>query len=159
MQSAGITSGVGKSHLAHAIAFEALKRGQSVCLGSAHRVLADLHAARADGTFARRFTRLCTVDLLVLDDFALLPLPPHGAEDLYEIIRERYERRSVAMTSNRALQEWPPAFGDSLLASAALDRLTHHAHTLAITGQSFRQRGRRKEETFLNSPPEPPAEP
>jgi DNA replication protein DnaC len=152
-------SGVGKSHLAHAIAFEALKRGQSVYLGSAHRVLADLHAARADGTFARRFTRLCTVDLLVLDDFALLPLPPHGAEDLYEIIRERYERRSMAMTSNRALQEWPPAFGDSLLASAALDRLTHHAHTLAITGQSFRQRGRRKEETFLNSPPEPPAEP
>jgi len=58
---------VGKSHLAHAIAFEALKRGQSVYLGSAHRVLADLHAARADGTFARRLTRLCTVDLLVLD--------------------------------------------------------------------------------------------
>ena len=55
----------------------------------------------------------------------MLPLPPHGAEDLYEIIRERYERRSIALTSNRALQEWPPAFGDSLLASAALDRLTH----------------------------------
>jgi DNA replication protein DnaC len=83
----------------------------------------------------------------------LLPLPQHGAEDLYEIIRERYERRSLAMTSNRALQEWPPAFGGSLLASAALDRLTHHAQTLVITGQSFRQRGRKKEETFLNSPP------
>lgn len=64
---------------------------------------------------------------------------------MYEIITARYERRSIGITSNRALEEWPEVFGDSLLASAALDRLTHHVQTLVITGPSYRQRGRRKE--------------
>ena len=73
------------------------------------------------------------------------PLTAQAAEDLYELIRERYERKALAITSNRAFQEWPEVFGDGLLSSAALDRLTHHCHTLVIRGQSYRQRGRRKE--------------
>jgi hypothetical protein len=68
------------------------------------------------------------------------------AEDFYELIRERYERKALLLTSNRALDEWPEAFGNPLLASAALDRLTHHCHALVIRGQSDRQRGRRKED-------------
>ncbi len=60
-------------------------------------------------------------------------------------MRERYERKPIAITRNRAFQEWAEVFGDGLLASAALDRLTHHSHTLIIRGQSFRQLGRRKE--------------
>jgi DNA replication protein DnaC len=139
-------TGTGKSHLANALAFEALKRGQSVLLRSTHRLLADLHAARSDGTFARRFARLTNVDLLVIDDFGLRPLSAQGAEDLYELIRERYERKAIVVTSNRAFAEWPDAFGDALLASAALDRLTHHCQTLVIRGQSYRQRGRGKED-------------
>jgi DNA replication protein DnaC len=86
---------------------------------------------------------------LVLDDFGLRPLTVLAAEDLYEIIRERYERNAIAITSNRAFQEWPEVFGDGLLASAALDRLTHHSHSLVIRGHSFRQLGRRKEEVSL----------
>jgi len=109
------------------------------------RLLTDLHAARADGSFPRRFAKLCAVALLVLDDFGLRPLSMQAAEDLYEIIRERYERKPLAITSNRAFEEWPEVFGDGLIASAALDRLTHHCHTLVIRGQSYRQRGRRKE--------------
>ena len=85
------------------------------------------------------------VDLLVLDDFGLRPLAAQAVDDLYEIITERYERRSIVLTSNRALEEWPEVFGAGLLASAALDRLTHHAQTLVIRGQSYRQRERRKE--------------
>ena len=139
-------TGTGKSHLVNALAFEALKRDYSVLFRPLPRLLADLHAARADGSFQRRFARLCAVDLLVLDDFGLRPLSMQAVEDLYEIIRERYERKSLAITSNRAFEEWPEVFGDGLLASAALDRLTHHCHTLIIRGQSYRQRSRRKEE-------------
>jgi len=135
-------TGTGKSHLGGALAWEAIKRNHTAQVRSAHRLLADLGAARANGTFTRRFARLCSVGLQVIDDYGLRPLTAQGAEDLYELIRERYERKSLIITSNRAFQEWPDAFGEPLLASAALDRLTHHCQTLVITGQSYRQRGR-----------------
>jgi DNA replication protein DnaC len=138
-------TGTGKSHLAHALAFEALKLGYSVLLRPVHRLLADLHAARADGTYSRRFAKRRTVDVLVLDDVGLRPLSAQASEDLYEIIQERYERRPLLLTSNRALHEWPEMFSDGLLASAALDRLTHHSRTVVIEGQSYRQRARRTE--------------
>lgn len=135
-------TGTGKSHLANALACEALKRGYTAYVRSAHRLLAEIQAARANGTFSRRFSRFCSVALLVIDDLGLRPLSPQGAEDLYELIRERYERKPIIITSNRAFHEWPATFGDDLLASAALDRLTHHCHVLTITGESYRQRGR-----------------
>src|SRR6266581_9177942 len=142
-------TGTGKSHLANALAWEAVKRNHTAYVRSAHRLLADLQAARANGTFTRRFARLCSVGMLVIDDFGLRPLSAQGAEDLYELVRERYERKPIVVTSNRAFQEWPDAFGDALLASAALDRLTHHCHTLVVNGQSYRQRGRGKEAELI----------
>ena len=135
-------TGTGKSHLAQALAYEAIKRGHRALLRPLHSLLAALRAARADATYARLRSRLVHVDLLVLDDFGLTAITPQGAEDLYEIIRERYEQRSILLTSNRAPEEWSDVFGNPLLASAALDRLTHHAHILTLTGQSYRQRAR-----------------
>jgi len=88
--------------------------------------------------------RLTTIDVLILDDFGLLPLSSTAVEDLYEIIRERYETRSILLTSNRAPEEWGAIFGNPLLASAALDRLTHHAHLICLTGESFRQKRKKK---------------
>ncbi len=88
---------------------------------------------------------------IVLDDFGLQVLAPQAAQDLYDLISERYERGSVIVTSNRALEEWPAVFGNDLLASATLDRLTHHAHTLILRGQSYRQTSRRKEMTSPTS--------
>lgn len=145
-------TGTGKSHLANALGYEALKRGHSVYLRPAHRLLADLHASRADGSYGRRFAKLCSVGLLVIDDLGLRPLSAQASEDLYEIIQERYERRPLVMTSNRALHEWPEMFSDALLASAALDRLTHHCQTIVIQGQSYRQRARRKEGPAIDPP-------
>jgi len=107
--------------------------------------LTDLHAARASGLYPRLLARVLTVRLLVLDAFGLQPLSSQAAQDLYDILSERYEHGSVIVTSNRAFEEWPAAFGNDLLASAALDRLTHHAHSLIIRGESYRQRSRRKE--------------
>jgi DNA replication protein DnaC len=149
-------TGTGKSHLANALAVEVLKRGRTALVRPAHRLLADLHAARADGSFARRFARLCALDLVVLDDFGLRPLTAQAAEDLYDLIRERYERKPLVVTSNRAFDEWPEAFGNGLLASAALDRLTHHCHTLVIRGQSYRQRTRQATTTRPTSTPDLP---
>jgi len=138
-------TGVGKSHLANAVAIEALKRDFRVISKPTHRLLNDLHAARASGTHARLLARLLRCDLLVLDDFGLQALSAQAVQDLYEIITERYERGSLIITSNRAFDEWAEVFNNDLLASAALDRLTHHTHTLTIRGDSFRQRNRRKE--------------
>lgn len=138
-------TGVGKSHLANAVAIEALKRDFSVLSRPTHRLLVELHAARANGAYPRMFARLLNCDLLVLDDFGLQVLSAQAVQDLYEIITERYERGSMIITSNRTFEEWAEVFNNDLLASAALDRLTHHAHALIIRGDSYRQRSRRKE--------------
>jgi len=144
-------TGVGKSHVVNALAIEALKRDLQVLFRGTQRLLADLHAARANGTHARLWARVLSADLLVLDDFGLQTLAPQAAQDLYDLISERYERRSLAITSNRAFEEWAAVFGNDLLASAALDRLTHHAHTLVIRGESYRQHSRRKEKSTATS--------
>jgi DNA replication protein DnaC len=138
-------TGVGKSHIANAIAIEALKRDLRVVSKPTHRLLNDLQAARASGAHARLMARILRCDLLVLDDFGLQSLSAQAVQDLYEIITERYERGSLMITSNRAFEEWAEVFNNDLLASAALDRLTHHTHTLTIRGDSFRQRNRQKE--------------
>jgi DNA replication protein DnaC len=138
-------TGIGKSHVASAVLFEAVKRGYRGLMRPVHHLLGDLQAGRADGTYKRRMLRACTVDLLVLDDFGLRPLTAQGADDLYEIVAERYEKRATVVTSNRAMEEWPEVFGNELLANAALDRLTHRAQVLIMRGMSYRQRGRRKE--------------
>jgi DNA replication protein DnaC len=146
-------TGVGKSHLANGLALEALKRDLRVLSRSVHRLLTDLHASRATGSYPRLIHQLLNAHLLVLDDFGLHPLSPQAAQDLYEIICERYEQGSMIITSNRAFEEWAEVFDNDLLASAALDRLTHHAHTLVIRGQSYRQRDRRKETPSHHSEP------
>jgi len=135
-------TGTGKSHLAQALSFEALKRGYRVLCRPISHALSALYASRADGTYARLKSRMVNVDLLVLDDFGLLPLNAQAVEDLYELICERYERRAIIVTSNRAPEEWAEVFGNALLASAALDRLTDNAHIMTLSGKSYRQRNR-----------------
>lgn len=76
--------------------------------------------------------------MLIIDDLGLRGLNADESGDLYEVVRARYERGSTVITSNRAIEEWPPLFGNPLLASAAMDRLLHHAHILVIEGDSYR---------------------
>lgn len=131
-------TGVGKTHLAQALTHEACRRGYSALFVNIHRMLQHINGGRADGTLERRFQTYLRPDLLVLDDFGLKSLHPPGPEDLYDVISARYEQSSILLTSNRAPEEWPDLFGDPLLASAGLDRLTHQAHIVVITGASFR---------------------
>ena len=131
-------AGVGKTHLAHALAHEACRQGYDVLFMHTHKLLQHLHGGRADGTWARRLASYVRPQLLVLDDFGLKPLTDQMPSDLYDVIHERYEVGSILVTSNRAPSEWPELFGNPLLASAGLDRLAHHAETLVITGRSYR---------------------
>lgn len=131
-------AGVGKSHLAQALGHRAVRRGHEVLFVTAPRLFADLRAGRGDGTYERRLARLVEVDVLIVDDLGLMPLKGDEPADLYELIRLRYERRAIVITSNRSAAEWPGVFGDPLLASAAVDRLRHHAHIIEIDGPSYR---------------------
>jgi len=131
-------AGVGKSHIAQALGHRACRAGYHVLYTSAHKMLVELRAARADNSHDRRMLRFTSPDLLILDDLGLRPLQHDEPVDLYEVIRQRYERGALVLTSNRAVEEWPPLFGDKLLASAAMDRLLHHAHVIELTGHSYR---------------------
>ncbi len=131
-------TGVGKSHLAQALAHEAARQGFDILLTGAHQMLTHIHAGRADGSDGRRLATYLRPDLLVIDDFGLKPMPPSGPTDLYDVISERYEKASIILTSNRAPAEWQDLWGDPLLASAGLDRLADRATVLTITGPSYR---------------------
>lgn len=138
-------TGVGKTHLGNALGIEALKHNFKVISKPIHRLLMDLNTAKVNGSYHRLMASILKCDLLILDDFGLQSLPPPAIQDLYEIICERYEIGSIVVTSNRAFEEWGEVFGNDLLVSAALDRLTHHSHTVVIQGESYRQISRRKE--------------
>jgi len=131
-------AGVGKSHLAQAIGERACRAGHSVVYVTAHRMLSQLRASRADQSYDRKMLRFTAPDLLIVDDLGLRPLEGEEPIDLYEIIRQRYERGAMIVTSNRALEEWYPLFLDDLMASAAMDRLMHHSHVVVIEGHSYR---------------------
>lgn len=137
-------TGVGKSHLAQGIGERACRAGYSVCYVAAHRMLTQLRASRADQSYDKKLLRFTSPDLLIIDDLGLRPLEGDEPIDLYEVIRARYEHGSMIVTSNRALEEWYPLFKDELMASAAMDRLLHHAQVVVIEGHSFRNPPRGK---------------
>lgn len=131
-------SGVGKSHLAQALGHRACMAGQTVMYTSAHQMFRQLRSARADRSFDRMMLRYTNPNLLIIDDLGLQSLRQDEPQDLYEVIRHRYERGAMIVTSNRSTEEWYPLFGDPLLASAAMDRLLHHSHVVELTGDSYR---------------------
>jgi DNA replication protein DnaC len=131
-------TGVGKSHLAQALGQRACRAGYNALYVAAHDMLNQLRAARADLSHEKKIARFTAPDILIIDDLGLRPLSGDEPIDLYEIIRRRYERGAMIVTSNRDIAEWYPLFGDQLLASAAMDRLLHHAHVLDIDGESYR---------------------
>lgn len=131
-------AGVGKSHISQALGHRACRAGFQVLYTHAQKMLAELRASRADGSFDRRLLRFTAPDLLVIDDLGIFPLNRDDPPVLYEIIRQRYERGSLIITSNRDVDEWYPLFQDQLLASAALDRFLHHAHVITMEGKSYR---------------------
>jgi DNA replication protein DnaC len=133
--------GLGKSHLAIALAHTACLRGYSVLFTTAVDIINSLSAAQAQGSLKRELRKYLQPRLLVVDELGYLPIDKHGADLLFQIISERYERGALIIPSNRAYKHWPEIFNhDSTLTSALLDRLLHHAETVLIEGKSYRMK-------------------
>ena len=132
------SSGTGKTHLATAIAIEACKRKKSVRFFTVSGLVETLLEARSERMLGRLRAKLKKVNLLVLDELGFVPLPPSGAELLFDIVSDRYERASIVLTSNLPFEEWISVLASEALTHAMLDRLTHHVHILEMNGQSYR---------------------
>ena len=130
--------GTGKSHLAQALGHCAVQQGYEVLFTTQSQLLGSLQAARATGTYERRFQTLARIPLLILDDFGLKPLRSPQDEDFQDLIAERYEQTATILTSNLDFSEWGDAFPNRLLGAATLDRLRHGAYRLLLQGQSYR---------------------
>jgi len=130
--------GVGKTHLANALGYEAIKRGKKVWMVHASELTARLFSSKADGSYKSFLMRLIKLDLLIIDELGFKRIPPGGQEDFFEVIRLRYEQGSLVVTTNRNFEDWAALFGDAILASAIIDRLVHHASIVKITGSSYR---------------------
>lgn len=132
--------GTGKSFLAQALGYEAIKQGQVVLYRSIFDVVRDfLHDEALEGQ-ERVLNKYLRPDLLIVDDMGMKNLVRRSGEFLFEIIMRRYETRSTMMTSNRPLQEWGKLIGDVPSATAILDRFLHHADVIPIAGKSYRLR-------------------
>lgn len=130
--------GVGKTHLAQAVGLEALKLGYEVRFLHIHELLTELRRARGIGTLNLLFKKLLRADLLILDELGFKKIASTELDDFFELIRQRYEKGSLILTTNRNFEDWPLIFGDAVLASAIVDRVVHQATIVKITGNSYR---------------------
>jgi len=135
--------GVGKTHLAVALAVAACQNGTSVYFTTLDQMIRSLSAADRSGKLERKlYTYTRKSQLLVLDEVGYLPLSRAEANYLFHVVSQRYERSSLILTSNKSFTEWPEVFGDHALATAILDRLFHHAQVFSIKGNSYRLKER-----------------
>jgi DNA replication protein DnaC len=131
-------SGTGKTHLATALAVEACKRKHSVRFFTVSGLVETLIEARTERALMRMRSALKKLDLLILDELGFVPLPASGAELLFDIVADRYEKSSIVMTTNLPFEEWVSVLASEPLTHATLDRLTHHVHILQMNGRSYR---------------------
>jgi DNA replication protein DnaC len=134
--------GLGKTHLAVALGYEACLKGHAVLFTSAMDIIHTLSAAKSTGRLKQEIKKYAKPALLLVDELGYLPIDKSGADLLFQVISARYEQGSTLITSNRAFKDWPKIFNnDSTLTAALLDRLLHHAETVVIEGKSYRMKG------------------
>ena len=140
-------TGIGKSWLACALAHKACRDGFTVLHQRTSELLRDLAVAHADGSFGRLLLKLARIDVLLLDDFAMAPFKDSERRDFLEICDDRYERRSLILTSQVPVAHWHEQIGDPTIADSILDRIVHNAYRVELNGESMRKkRGRKPEE-------------
>ena len=135
------TTGLGKTHLATALGYAACLEGYSVLFADAIAVVNDLTAAQQAGNLKYALKKYLRPQVLALDEIGYLAIDQRGADLLFQVISQRYERGSIVLTTNKPFKQWPSIFAnDSTIASAVLDRLLHHAETVLIEGRSYRMK-------------------
>ena len=133
--------GLGKTHLAIALGYEACLKGHSVLFTTAIDVINAMSAAKTAGRLKTELKKYLRPEILILDELGYLPIDKHGANLLFQVISHRYERGSIIITSNRVYKHWVKIFdNDATLTSAILDRLLHHSETNLIEGSSYRMK-------------------
>jgi DNA replication protein DnaC len=132
--------GCGKTHLALALGVEAVKSGRSVYFATLADIVSSLAKAEREGTLRERLRFLCRPQLLIVDEIGYLPVISGGGNLFFQLVNARYERGAMILTSNRGFAEWGEVFGGTVVASALLDRLLHHAVVVQIEGASYRLR-------------------
>ena len=145
-------SGTGKTHAALALGLAACQKGFSVAFTTAAGLVHQLMEARDERRLLKLQRDLQTVKLLIVDELGYVPLSPTGAELLFEILSQRYERSSTIVTSNLPFEDWTSVLGSERLTGALLDRLTHHVHILTMNGDSYRlkQSARRRRDAAID---------
>ena len=136
--------GVGKTHLAIGLGRKIVEQGHTVRFTTATALLAALGKAESEGVLSDKLTEYAKPRLLIIDELGYLPFERRAAHLFFQLVNRRYEKGSLLVTTNQRVSEWGTVFGDEVLATAILDRLLHHSHTLLITGESFRLREKRK---------------
>ena len=147
-------SGAGKTHVALGLGLAACQRGMSVGFTTAAGLVHELMEARDEGRLLNLQRRLSRLNLLIIDELGFVPLSRTGAELLFEVFSQRYERGSTLVTTNLPFDEWTQVFGSERLTGALLDRLTHHIHILEMNAESYRLK-RRRESAASQAPDEP----
>ena len=137
-------SGTGKTHVALGLGLAACQKGLSVGFTTAAALVHELIEARDERRLLNMQKRLANLKLLIIDELGFVPLSKTGAELLFEVFSQRYERGSTMVTTNLPFDEWTEVFGSERLTGALLDRLTHHVHILEMNGESYRLRQSRK---------------
>lgn len=133
--------GLGKSHLAIALGHEACLRGHSVLFTTAVDIINTLAAAQNAGRLKAELRHFLKPEILLIDEVGYLPIDKVGADLLFQVFSQRYERGSLLLTTNQPYKQWAKIFNnDSTIASAVLDRLLHHAETVVLEGKSFRMK-------------------
>jgi DNA replication protein DnaC len=136
-------TGIGKSWLACALAQKACRDGFSVLHKRTSELFRELAVAHADGSIGRLLVRLSRIDILLLDDFAMAPLKDAERRDFLEICDDRYQRRSMILTSQMPVSHWHEQIGDPTIADSILDRLIHNAYRIELKGESLRKKRRK----------------
>jgi DNA replication protein DnaC len=140
--------GVGKTHLAIGLGRKVVERGHTVRFTTATALLSVLAKAESEGTLSEKLTEFSKPKLSIVDELGYLPFERRAAHLFFQLVNRRYEKGSLLITTNQRVSEWGTVFGDEVLATAILDRLLHHSHTLMITGESYRLREKRKSGLF-----------
>lgn len=136
--------GVGKTHLAIAIAMEALKNKFSTYYINCHQLVSQLNRAHYENKLEIKLKTLSKYKLLIIDEIGYLPFDRQGANLFFQLISKRYEKNSIILTSNKGFGDWGEIFSDNVIASAILDRLLHHCTVINIKGESYRLKERKK---------------